>query len=548
MSTAQPQAPAIPGTTPKGFLGAGGFADVFLYEQAVPRRDVAVKVIRQGTTPAQRAHFEAEANLMARMSSHPSILSVYGAGTVEGGRNYLMMEYCPPPHLGRRAAAHPLSVAQALEVGIQVAGAVETIHRAGYLHQDIKPANILLTSFKHPVLTDFGIATPIKDQVVGDEFGGASPPWASPEQQTDEEALTPAADVYSLAATVYTLLSGRSPHADATGRDDSRMALYRRALAGQIPPIGRPDVPDQLERVLRTAMAVRPSGRYPTAYAFARALQQIQTDLHLGVTALDVMEEELAPAPGPDGADATVLRPVTSIDPTGTRPGSAGTRPGPTGSDDTRSVPRAPRPGMPDTPLPPSGPPPGALPPSSPDEADAARHRPEPPQDGPGAQAPDGPQHAGGGGDAQDHADRLPRPRTVLVSLLAVFLAAGVGLLAYRALVRQEPTTYATSTARPSATSKLKPPPGVPNGPAVTDLTAVLKDGVVRLTWMWEGDTQGVTFLYRVNDPASPQPVQETTELTATVNPLPGRTCVEVVARSQDGTTSAPVTTCVPTP
>ena len=211
MSTAQPQAPAIPGTTPKGFLGAGGFADVFLYEQAVPRRDVAVKVIRQGTTPAQRAHFEAEANLMARMSSHPSILSVYGAGTVEGGRNYLMMEYCPPPHLGRRAAAHPLSVAQALEVGIQVAGAVETIHRAGYLHRDIKPANILLTSFKHPVLTDFGIATPIKDQVVGDEFGGASPPWASPEQQTDEEALTPAADVYSLAATVYTLLSGRSP-------------------------------------------------------------------------------------------------------------------------------------------------------------------------------------------------------------------------------------------------------------------------------------------------------------------------------------------------
>lgn len=174
------------------------------------------------------------------------------------------------------------------------------------------------------------------------------------------------------------------------------------------------------------------------------------------------------------------------------------------------------------------------------------RHHQEPLQDGSGAQAPDGPQHAGG--DGQDHADRLPRPRTVLVSLLAVFLVAGVGLLAYRALVRQEPTTYATSTARPSATSKLKPPPGVPNGPAVTDLTAVLRDGVVRLTWMWEGDTQGVTFLYRVNDPASPQPVQETTELTATVNPLPGRTCVEVVARSQDGTTSAPVTTCVPTP
>ena len=286
-----PQGPPIPGASPKRLLGAGGFADVFLYEQRVPRRDVAVKILRPGGTRRDHHRFTTEADLMARLSSHPSIVSVYGAGTVEEERNYLIMEYCPPPHLGKLAASQPLSLTRALEIGIQLAGAVETIHRVGYLHRDIKPASILLTPFGRPVLGDFGIAAPIGLSIEKDEFGGTSPPWASPEQQLDRESLTPASDVYALAATIYTLLAGRSPHVDVSGADrNDQLSMIDRVLHRQIPRWADTDIPEQLERVLATAMAKSPAGRYASAVALARALQQVQTDLCLTITQLDVME------------------------------------------------------------------------------------------------------------------------------------------------------------------------------------------------------------------------------------------------------------------
>ena len=314
-----PQGPPIPGASPKRLLGAGGFADVFLYEQRVPRRDVAVKILRPGGSQRDHHRFTTEAELMARLSSHPSIVSVYGAGTVEEERSYLIMEYCPPPHLGKLAASQPLSLSRALEIGIQLAGAVETIHRVGYLHRDIKPASILLTPFGRPVLGDFGIASPIGLSIEQDEFGGASPPWASPEQQLDRESLTPASDVYALAATIYTLLAGRSPHVDVSGADrNDQLSMIDRVLHRQIPPIGRHDIPEQLERILAMAMAKSPRARYASAVALARALQQVQTDLCMAITQLDVMEEASGRhTSGNRNQDSTMLRPAVIVDPDG---------------------------------------------------------------------------------------------------------------------------------------------------------------------------------------------------------------------------------------
>ena len=304
-----PQGPPIPGASPKRLLGAGGFADVFLYEQRVPRRDVAVKILRPGHSQRDHHRFTTEADLMARLSSHPSIVSVYGAGTVEEERSYLIMEYCPPPHLGKLAASQPLSLTRALE----------TIHRVGYLHRDIKPASILLTPFGRPVLGDFGIAAPIGLSIEKDEFGGASLPWASPEQQLDRESLTPASDVYALAATIYTLLAGRSPHVDVSGADrNDQLSMIDRVLHRQIPPIGRHDIPEQLERILAMAMAKSPRGRYASAFALARALQQVQTDLCLAITQLDVMEEASGRhTSGNRNQDSTMLRPAVIVDPDG---------------------------------------------------------------------------------------------------------------------------------------------------------------------------------------------------------------------------------------
>ena len=563
---APPQAPAVPGARPTGFLGAGGFADVFLYEQEIPRRDVAVKVIRSGAGPEAHRRFEAEANLMARMSSHPSILSVYGAGTVDGDRNYLMMEYCPPPHLGKRAAAQPLSVTRALEVAVQVAGAVETIHRAGYLHRDIKPANILVTSFNRPVLTDFGIAAPIGERELDDEFGGASPPWAPPEQQLDDDVLTAAADVYALAATVYTLLAGRSPHLDVTGagRND-QLSMLDRVLHRPVPPIGREDVPTQLERVLATAMAKRPEDRYPSAFAFARAIQQVQTDLQLPATPLDVMEEEVvAPDTSGEASDATVLRPVTTIDPdgpTGTLPGATnpvvGVRP-----DATRFVPRRVE----------------AQPADPMTERTHERFNVPRPQGAPGL--PPGPRLTTAGDDGQAREDldvtmsaaeyrrlrgmgETPSPddapgadrgedrrrpaRMSVVAALAGVLVLAVGAVASWSLLRGEGGTSPTDT-RTTAVSVLGPPPGVSSIVAVSDLTVTLQGDVVDVSWTYDGAATGVTYLYRISDPAEPYPVQETADTHASVRPVSGRTCVEVVARDAEGTSSEAAVACVDTP
>ena len=117
--------PRIDGFEHVGFLGSGGFADVFLYEQQRPRRRVAVKVLLQGSLDgAARARFDAEADRMAQLSTHPAIVTVYEAGVARDGRPYIAMEYCSRPHLGATYRREPLGVAEALRIGI-VAECVE---------------------------------------------------------------------------------------------------------------------------------------------------------------------------------------------------------------------------------------------------------------------------------------------------------------------------------------------------------------------------------------------------------------------------------------
>lgn len=314
----EPVGPHLEGAEFIRFLGAGGFADVFLYRQDMPRREVAVKVIRSGASAAQKQKFQAESDLMAKFGAHPAVLSLYAAGRLRDGRAYLTMEYCPPPHLGKRfSTTSPMRVEQALEITIKIAGAVETIHRAGYLHRDIKPANILLTAFGHPVLTDFGIA--ISQDTPADQVDSAfSPYWAPPEQQLNRP-LTPASDVYSLAATTYTMLAGRPPHVDMTpGAHNDPASILKRLHHGSIAPIGRNDVPAALERVLFTAMSKRPLDRFASAMAFARALRQIQSSLGLPLTNIDVWEDQPVIAADGSDDDATRLRPVVSISPENT--------------------------------------------------------------------------------------------------------------------------------------------------------------------------------------------------------------------------------------
>ncbi|WP_353809377.1 serine/threonine-protein kinase [Agromyces sp. SYSU T00194] len=298
--------PTIPGFSFVRVLGTGGFADVFLYEQQMPRRPVAVKVLlAEVVNEHLRRMFRAEANLMARLSSHPAVLTVHAASVASDGRPYLVMEYCSSA-LAQRYRADPLPVADALEVGIRIGSAVESAHREGVLHRDIKPSNILVTAFGHPVLSDFGIAA-TRGEAGDDDSVGMSVPWSAPEVLADEDSGSVASEVWSLAATVYSLLAGRSPF-EVPGGDNSTFELIQRIARATPAPIGRPDVPASLEQVLRRAMSRRPADRPQSVDELLRELQEVESELDLPQTPIEARMDDWAQATAIDVDDRTALR------------------------------------------------------------------------------------------------------------------------------------------------------------------------------------------------------------------------------------------------
>ena len=288
MSSRPPSAPPrLAGYEYEKLLGSGGFADVFLYRQARPQRRVAIKVLLSTVLDDSVRHqFDSEANVMAQMSTHPSIVTIHQAEVSGDHRPYIVMEYCSRPNYGVRFRKERITVAEALRVGVQIAGAVETAHRAGILHRDIKPANILVTDYNRPALTDFGISIAAGQGEDVEDSQGMSIPWSPPEFFADPPRADVRSDVFSLAASVYS----------------------------------------ELNRALSIAMAKDPAGRYDTALAFGRALQQVELSLSLPVTQMDVLDDRGA-APAHDGEDDelvehTRIRKVATVDPeTGTSPG-----------------------------------------------------------------------------------------------------------------------------------------------------------------------------------------------------------------------------------
>lgn len=327
MSKALPP-PDIPGLTYLQKLGAGGYADVYLYEQQMPSRRVAVKVLREtGLSASAVARFTAEANAMARLE-HPHIVPVYAAGATRDGRPYIVMMYYPKATLAERARAERLPVDEVLRIGIQIGSAVETAHRAGLLHRDIKPANVLTNQYGTPGLTDFGIAAQVAES--DDDDTGVSVPWSPPEVLYATQPASVRSDVFSLAATLWHLLVGRSPF-ELPGGDNSPFALMRRIRDNPAPSTGQANVPASLDRLLRSAMARDPAMRPASALDLVRSLQAIEQDLRYQRTPVVIADEASVSATDPDRAagDATrvqaaqVIPAQRGLPPVGGRPAAA---------------------------------------------------------------------------------------------------------------------------------------------------------------------------------------------------------------------------------
>ncbi|MCH6232032.1 serine/threonine protein kinase [Microbacterium sp. CFH 31415] len=313
MATRLPSAPPIlPGLAYIRPLGSGGFADVFLYEQDMPRRNVAVKVLPSDVRdPDLRRMFNAEADVLAHLSAHPSIVTVYQAGISADGRPYIVMEYCPGS-LAQRYRIERIPVDEVLTIGVRMAGALESAHRAGLVHRDVKPSNILITTFGTPVLADFGISSSLI-QKSADEVLAMSIPWSAPEVVAEQTAGSIASEVWSLGATVYSLLAGHSPFERRERGQNTKDLLRRRIARASYTEIARADVPASLQTVLATAMNRDPARRYASARSFAEALRDVQAELGLSPTSLEIPEEEWAPASaGVDFTDSALRGPARS--------------------------------------------------------------------------------------------------------------------------------------------------------------------------------------------------------------------------------------------
>lgn len=239
-------------------IGRGASGTVWLARDTVLGRDVAIKQV--GHAPdggeAERERADREARLAASLT-HPHVVAVHDLFE-ENGAYWLVMEYVDGHSLAelvRRSG--PLPPERAARLLTQVADALAAAHRAGFVHRDVKPSNILVAPGDHALLTDFGIARAFEDaSLTRTGLVTGSPAYLSPEVAQGRPA-TPASDVWALGATLYHVLAGHPPYEVA---DNLLATMYR--IVHEEPP--RLDIAGRLASVLEHTMAVNPADRWAT--------------------------------------------------------------------------------------------------------------------------------------------------------------------------------------------------------------------------------------------------------------------------------------------
>ncbi|HEU5332749.1 MAG TPA: serine/threonine-protein kinase [Actinocrinis sp.] len=290
-------APRVPGYRYVRELGRGGYAVVHLYEDEQLGRSVAVKVLSALDATARR-QFENEMLILSGFDSL-YIVAVIHPGETDDGRPYFLMPFCSGGSLAAAVGPQspPMPVARVVEIGVSVAAALAAVHGKGIVHRDVKPSNILLDDEGRPRLSDFGTAGALADAdplAPRDDFA-VSVAWSPPEMLGGAHGST-ASDVYSLGATLWHLLAGRSPF-EIPGGDNTPEALERRIRAGKLQPLRRPDVPARLEALLRATLSQDPARR-------PRSAREIGTSLAWALGKADA-----APGAADSSAQKTEFRP-----------------------------------------------------------------------------------------------------------------------------------------------------------------------------------------------------------------------------------------------
>ncbi|MEV0293457.1 protein kinase, partial [Nocardia sp. NPDC050710] len=249
-------------------LGKGGMGQVWLAHDTDAERRVALKLLpaELAADAGYRTRFEREAELAAALRD-PHIVPIHRHGEIDG-RLFIEMEFIEGTELAARlAAGGPMDAHAAVEILGQIASALDTAHRAGLVHRDVKPSNILVRPSGFAYLIDFGIARSAGQTAVT-ATGLAIGTWAymAPERFSGKSDAR--SDVYSLACVLYECLTGRRPHGDT----DPAQQMHGHLMID--PPRAvtlNPAIPAELDQVIARGMAKNPADRHPSAGAFARA-------------------------------------------------------------------------------------------------------------------------------------------------------------------------------------------------------------------------------------------------------------------------------------
>ena len=251
-------------------VGRGGFGIVYRARQVEFDRTVALKILTGTFDEDARGRFERECRAMGSLSGHPNIVTVYAAGMTRDGRPYLAMEFLPSGSLGEQLDGRSMPWADAVTVGIRIAGALQTAHDIGVLHRDVKPDNILLSAYGQPKLGDFGIARLHGAYETRTGIVSATLAHAAPEL-LEGKPPSRASDVYSLASTTFSLIAGNPPF--ARDETDSLASVVARVATEPVPDLQARGVPVAVFRALEQGLAKDPEKRTPTAAKFGYELR-----------------------------------------------------------------------------------------------------------------------------------------------------------------------------------------------------------------------------------------------------------------------------------
>jgi serine/threonine protein kinase len=268
-----PQA-SFPGYGSVETIASGVFATVYRAAEVGTSRPVALKVLRladasQSSLEPLNEHLET----LALLSKHPNVTTLYRTFFTPEGFPVLVMELCRESLAQRLSRSGPLTASTVLPLAVKISGALETAHKAGLVHGDVKPENILISAVGEPLLGDFGLAALKPPGESTEHLAGETTLHAAPEAFEDTP-LSPAADVYGLASSMYELLLGRGPFVTFPGEAPASIILRLLRDPAPRPPLG--SMPIALADVLESALAKDPARRPPSAASLAESLRVIE--------------------------------------------------------------------------------------------------------------------------------------------------------------------------------------------------------------------------------------------------------------------------------